>query len=72
MHHAIDYVKHKVTLTVPRSCLGNPRWVEAGEITVRVVDQRTATGSTQTAYGDDAFSPYVSNSIHYSPKVHRG
>jgi hypothetical protein len=69
LRHTIDYVKHKVTLTVPRSCLGKPRWVQVAEGTVRFGD---SDPSSSKAYADDAFSLYVGNNLHWSPKVHRG
>jgi hypothetical protein len=75
MSHTIDYTRNKVTLTVPRSCLGRPRWVEVAESTVRVED--TSSSSTDPTaslnlYIDDAFSPYFTSNTHWSPKVHRG
>ena len=34
--HRIDYTANTVTMVVPRSCLGRPRWVKAGAFAARV------------------------------------
>ena len=34
----VDYVGQRVTVSVPRSCLGRPRWVKVGIATVRFAD----------------------------------
>jgi hypothetical protein len=79
MSHTIDYAKNKVILVVPRSCLGKPRWVQVAEATFRMEDTSTGTTSggttssdSPTFYADDAFSSYVGNNLHWSPRVHRG
>ena len=46
--HTISYRKNTTELVIPRSCLGNPKWVKVG---IGVI---TATKDLETAYADDA------------------
>ena len=46
--HTIDYTANTVQLSVPRSCVGNPRWVEVNYVGLGNVDARL-----RNAYGDD-------------------
>lgn len=46
--HAIDRVARTVVLTVPRHCLGNPRWVEVA------IGTLNSSNATNTLYYDDA------------------
>jgi hypothetical protein len=61
--HRIDYVAHRVVLSMPRSCLGRrPHWV-------RVAARSTVAGTTYV-YTDDARTTGMSG-ITYGPKVRR-
>lgn len=43
--HAIDYTANTVQLSVPRSCVGNPRWVEVNYVGLgNVEDPESETG----------------------------
>jgi hypothetical protein len=62
--HRIDYVQHRVVLTVPRSCLGHrPAWV-------RVAVRSTVAGTTY-AYTDDARATGIGRLVVYGPRVRR-
>lgn len=62
--HLIDYVGHRVVLTVPRSCLGRrPKWV-------RVAEHTTVAGTTY-AYTDDARTTGLGGFVAYGPRVRR-
>jgi hypothetical protein len=62
--HHLDYDQNVVTVTVPRSCLSRPRWVQAGVGAVKLTDS--------TAYVDDAQSQTVGNYPVWSPRIRRG
>jgi hypothetical protein len=66
---SVDYSLHTVTVTVPRSCLGNPRWVKVGMASVFM----TGVGNDDTQYVDDALlsGGVPSTGPTYSPKVFR-
>ena len=61
--HRIDYTLNTATVVVPRSCLGNPRWVKVG------MGGASFTGfqSTDTMWFDDALSSGTSGL--FSPAV---
>jgi hypothetical protein len=63
MTHAIDYVADTVTISVPRTCLSNPRWVQIQAAGV------TVNGGVYTI--DDAQST-ESEPHTWSAKVRRG
>jgi len=66
---SLDYTAHTVTVRVPRSCLGHPRWVKVGMASLFM----TGLKATDTQYADDAlFGGGVhANSLTYSPRVFR-
>jgi hypothetical protein len=62
--HRIDYVEHRVVLSIPRSCLGHrPAWV-------RVAARSTVAGTTY-AYTDDARATGLGRLVVYGPRVRR-
>jgi hypothetical protein len=65
----LDYSLKTVTVKVPRSCLGNPRWVKVGMASVFM----TGLTSSDTQYVDDALTSggVSGNKPAYSPKVFR-
>src|SRR4051794_1372583 len=65
----LDYTRHTVTVKVPRSCLGKPKWVKVGMASVFM----TGLSATDTQYVDDAqLSGGVSpRTLTFSPKVFR-
>jgi hypothetical protein len=63
--HKIDYTLNTATVVVPRSCLGNPRWVK-----VRMAGLSfTGLGPNDTTWVDDALSAGTSGA--FSPRVFR-
>ena len=63
----IDYTLNTVTVIVPRSCLGNPRWVRVGMAGI-------VPGATETDpyFVDDARTTgTIGNDPAYGPKVRR-
>ena len=63
LRHEVDYVDDTVSVSVPRSCLGRPRWVRIGAVTSQSVNDGTieverllldAAGAT----GEDGEDPY--------------
>jgi hypothetical protein len=64
VRHHLDYATNVITLSIPSSCLSNPRWVQVGIGAVKL--------DGKTAYGDDAQSTKMANSLHWSPRIHRG
>jgi hypothetical protein len=53
-----------MAVSIPRSCLGNPRWIKAGV--------GVAAFGDEAFYGDDALQTGVTKDIDLSPKVRRG
>jgi len=49
VEHEIDFADELIRLSLPRSCIGNPRWVRVAAQTSRFVDQ----GSTFDLYFDE-------------------
>jgi hypothetical protein len=78
MTHSIDYAANRVTIDVPRSCLGRPRWVQAAALAVdETVTTTTSPDGSQsttivTAYADDAQSPTFRQRETWSPRIRRG
>lgn len=61
----IDYDNNRVTVTVPRSCLSQPRWVRVGMGEARV--------DNKIAYADDASAnSRVGDDLVLGPRVRRG
>jgi hypothetical protein len=61
----IDYVANTVLTVIPRSCLGNPRWVRVGALAVTV-------DTNKVAHYDDARSSTISDATPiFGPKVRR-
>jgi hypothetical protein len=69
---SIDYTANTVTVTIPRSCLSNPRWVQVGDAAVKFTGLDATDVTAGTGYVDDAGSPDVGNNIAWSPRIHRG
>ena len=63
--HRIDYTANTATVVVPRSCLGNPKWVKVAMAGASF----TGFTSTSTMWIDDALS--TGTSTVYSPRVYR-
>ena len=61
--HRIDYDRNRVSLRVPRSCLGRASWVRVGI--------RTTVAGTTYAFVDDARAAGYSPTLHYGRRVHR-
>jgi hypothetical protein len=72
--HNIDYVQNVVTVTVPRSCLSRPRWVQAGAGAAKFTGLGTTTQdmSTVMLYADDAGSDKIGNHLAWSPRIRKG
>jgi len=63
----IDYARNTATVIIPRSCLGQPRWVKAGLGGVMLAGLTQAN----TQWIDDALATGTNGSATYSPKVFR-
>lgn len=62
--HRIDYVKHKVVVRVPRSCLGHhPAWVR--------VAIRTTVAGPKYSFTDDARRTGLTSRVGYGHRVYR-
>lgn len=61
---AIDYAANTATIGVPRSCLGDPRWVKVGMQAASYIDD--------LVYGDDArTNGRIYKYMVFTPKVRR-
>jgi hypothetical protein len=63
----IDYTLNTAKVVVPRSCLGNPRWVKVGMGSVMF----SGTTPADTTWVDDALSTGTDGAAVWSPKVRR-
>jgi hypothetical protein len=63
----IDYNLNTAKVIVPRSCLGQPRWVKVGMGSVMF----SAAGASGTVWVDDALSTGTNGHPVYGPKVFR-
>jgi len=64
----IDYVANTVTASVPRSCLGQPRWVKVGMAGILF----TGLGSSDMQYVDDArTNGNLGSNPRFGPRVYR-
>ena len=63
----IDYNLNTATVMVPRSCLGQPRWVKVGMGSVLFSD----AGPSGQVWIDDALSTGTDGNAVFSPKVFR-
>lgn len=65
--HAIDYTANTVEISIPRSCVGKPMWVEVAEFSV---------SNTSDAAGDHSYIDDAATAGHkfgtWSDKVRRG
>ena len=66
--HAIDYTANTVTVSVPRACLGTPRWVQASIYALGFEDTTAADGSV---YYDNGHST-SSKTPGWTAKIRRG
>jgi hypothetical protein len=65
--HRIDYDRNVVTVSFPRSCVSNPRWVRLG------VGAMWMSSGTGMYYVDDAqVDGNVNDSVRLSPRLSRG
>jgi hypothetical protein len=68
IRHSIDYADNIMTVSVPRRCLGNPRWVN-----FRVLGFAEDSGSYwDDALSDNPISSVDGNWLKWSGKVHQG
>ncbi len=68
IQHEIDYADDIMKVSVPRRCLGNPRWVN-----FRVVAMAEDNGSYwDDALSDNPISSVDGNWLKWSGKVHQG
>jgi hypothetical protein len=65
LRHTIDYTYDRVTVVIPPSCLGNPRWVRIGAI-------GGSLDSAYNTYADDARSSSLGENPVLGTRVHRG
>ncbi|MGY2877098.1 hypothetical protein ACVW00_004288 [Marmoricola sp. URHA0025 HA25] len=61
--YRIDYDRNRVSLRMPRTCLGRASWVRVGI--------RTTVAGAKYAYVDDARATGYSADLHYGRRVHR-
>lgn len=63
-----------LVLSVPRSCLGNPRWIRASATTITFQTAADIDEEEQvmTAYTDEALSPGYAYGMRLSPPLRRG
>ncbi len=68
-----DHATARVTVTIPSSCLGRPRWVQVGAGVVSLGTATTAEGTEQVVVlADDAHRDgEIRGRIALGPKVHR-
>jgi hypothetical protein len=67
IRHRIDYVRNTALVVIPRSCLGDPRWVRVAAVSGSVAEDHT------TFFIDDARSSnYFGEKYVYGPKVRKG
>lgn len=64
--HHIDYTRNVIRLRVPRSCLSDPRWVQAKVFTLGVFGQRASK-----MVGDSAHGPERPAKRTWTPRLHR-
>ncbi len=71
---ANDRAAARVTVTIPSSCLGDPRWVQVGAGVVSLGTVTTAEGAEQVVvFADDAHrAGEIRDRIALGPKVRRG
>ena len=72
---ATDRADARATVTIPTSCLGDPRWVQVGAGIASVETMTGADGAeTVTVYADDAHRAGTvdDDALAKGPKVHRG
>jgi hypothetical protein len=64
MRWDIDRERATVAVSIPRRCIGRPRWVRVGVIVMSLTDE--------LVYIDDALSGNGLDSLRQSPRVYRG
>ena len=69
-----DQASSRVTVTIPTSCLGDPRWVQVGAGVASVETVTSADGAAEMAvFADDAHRVgEIRDMIAFGPKVRRG
>jgi hypothetical protein len=66
----IDRERATVAVSIPRWCIGRPRWVRVG---IGVVTMPTSDGADSgTIYADDALRHGIGEDVRRSPRVYRG
>jgi hypothetical protein len=67
MTHSIDYTTNKVQMSIPRSCLGNPGWVQVNSLARGTEDAQGVIHS----YVDNAEQVGHAD-VTWSSKIHKG
>jgi hypothetical protein len=68
--HSIDYAANVVEVSIPRSCVGNPRWVEATYMATGNVEDDTVDGGYRN-YRDNGLNAGHSFSGGFSERVRK-
>ena len=63
--HQINYTRNVIRLRVPRSCLKDPRWVQANVFTLGVFDQKALR-----MVGDSAHGPRRPAKLTWTQRLH--
>jgi hypothetical protein len=61
VRHHIDYDRNRVTLKIPRACLGKPDWVRVGV--------RTTVAGATYAFADDAHATGIGPALVYGKRI---
>lgn len=75
--HSVDYTDSVVTISVPRACIGGPRWVQiaVSDLTAPADFDPNAPEEEQArqfTFRDDALSTGRSSGLTFSRRIHRG
>ena len=68
--HKIDYTANTVAMSIPRSCLGTPRWIQAAPMTQGFL--ASTDGGESQYFFDNGGKPGHSYTLPWSARVHRG
>jgi hypothetical protein len=68
--HKIDYTTNTVAMSIPRSCLGTPRWIEAAPVTQGVL--ASTDGGESQYFFDNGGKPGHSYTLPWSTRVRKG
>ena len=56
LDHTVDYANDTVEFSVPRACVGEPRWVEAAYSGIGTAEEQTEDGVIYHNYRDNALN----------------